>query len=143
MQQDAKTSLLNTISKVSRYREAARILYRAAKKIPLARQMIVVRVKLPEEAFSFASASTYSPVLLSTVTRIDQQYHQQRLSSRVCHLLNTTEEKAAGQFSEQVHRTLREAKAQLVTHCQLQKPKFPPRVFCSSKDACFLCGSLM
>ena len=34
MQRDEKTSLLNTISKVARYREAARILYRTAKKIP-------------------------------------------------------------------------------------------------------------
>lgn len=147
MQRDEKASLLNTISKVARYREAARILYRTAKRIPLARQMIVVPVKLPKEAFSFASASAYSPVLLSTVTRIDQQYHQQRLFSRVCHLLNTTGEKAAGQFSEQVHRTLREAKihaeVQLVTHCELQKLKIPPRVFCSSKDACFLCSSLI
>ena len=109
--------------------------------------MKVVPVKLPEEAFSFASASTYSSVLLSTVTRIDQQYHQQKLFSRVCHLLNTTEENAACQFSEQVHRTLREAKihaeVQLVTYCELQKPKIPPRVFCSSKDACFFCSSLI
>lgn len=147
MQRDEKTSLFNIISKIARYREAARILYRIAKKSLLARQMIVVPVKLPEEAFSFASTGTYSPVLLSTVTRIDQQYHQHRLFSRVCHLLNTTGEKAAGQFSEQVYRTLREAKihaeVQLITHCELQKPKIPPRVFCSSKDACFLCSSLI
>ena len=81
MQRDEKASLLNTISKVAHYREAARILYCTAKRIPLARQMIVVPVKLPKEAFSFASASAYSPVLLSTVTCIDQQYHQQRLFS--------------------------------------------------------------
>ena len=84
MQQDAKISLLNTISKVARYREAGRILYRTAKKIHSARQMTAVPVKLPEEAFYFASDSTYTPALLSTVTRIDQQYRQHKLFSRVC-----------------------------------------------------------
>ena len=147
MQHNAKISLLNTISKVARYREAARILYRTAKKIPSARQMTAVPVKLPEEAFSFASYNTYTPSLLSTVTRIDKQYHHHKLFSRVCHLLNTTVEEASSQFSGQVRRTLREAKIhaeiQLVTYCELQKPKLPPRVFCSSKDACFLCSSFI
>lgn len=102
--------------------------------------MTAVPVKLPEEAFSFASYNTYTPSLLSTVTRIDKQYHQHKLFSQVCHLLNTTVEEASSQFSGQVRRTLREAKIhaeiQLVTYCELQKPKLPPRVFCSSKDAC-------
>lgn len=36
MQHNAKISLLNTISKVARYQEAARMLYHTAKKIPSA-----------------------------------------------------------------------------------------------------------
>jgi len=47
----SRKNLLNIISKVARYREAARFLYRTAKKIPLVRQMKIVFVNLPQNAF--------------------------------------------------------------------------------------------
>jgi len=46
-----RKNLLNIISKVARYREAARFLYRTAKEIPLVRQMKIVLVSLPQHAF--------------------------------------------------------------------------------------------
>ncbi|KAK9433830.1 hypothetical protein V1505DRAFT_362265 [Lipomyces doorenjongii] len=62
-----RQSLLNIISKVARYRETARVLYGTAKKFPLARQMKVVLVDLPQEAFYRVPANEYSPVLATNV----------------------------------------------------------------------------
>lgn len=140
----AKISLQNVISKVARYRESARLLYRTAKKFVIARRMKSIPIKLPQETFSFPLVSKPASVLRSTVDRIDQKYRKQKEFNEIWKLLNITSEEATRQFSSQVHRTLRDAKIhaeiQLIAHYELERPVFLPRVICSSKDACVLCN---
>ena len=51
----SRINLLNIINKVARYREAARILYRTAQKVPPARRMKIVVVNLPRPSLSTIS----------------------------------------------------------------------------------------
>ncbi|GMF78496.1 unnamed protein product [Aspergillus oryzae] len=147
LQNEAKKSFLNTIGKVSRYAEAPRILRRIAKRFRVARYMTAVPVNLPKEAFCIPTKGTYAPDIGSSVARIDHQYSDRKRLNRVYHLLGYTEAQSASLFSEQVLRTLREAKIhaeiQLVIYCELQRPTLFPRVVCSSKDACFLCSTFI
>jgi len=143
----SRKNLLNIISKVARYREAARFLYRTAKKIPLVRQMKIVLVSLPQNAFQNIPANQCSPILPSTVSRINALYKQQWNVGQVCRLLNVSEVKANNQFVQRTRKTLKDAKihaeVQLLFYCELEAFKLPPRVFCSTKDACFLCNAFI
>ncbi|PLB48227.1 hypothetical protein P170DRAFT_359999 [Aspergillus steynii IBT 23096] len=147
LQNEAKESFLNAIGKVSRYAEAPRILRRIAKRFRSARYMTAIPVKLPKDAFCLPSNGAYAPDIGSSVARIDHQYSDRKRLNRVFHLLGYTEAQSASLFSGQVLRTLREAKIhaeiQLIIYCELQRPAFPPRVICSSKDACFLCSAFI
>ena len=147
LQDEAKKSFRNVIGKVSRYAEAPRILRRIAKRFRVARYMRAIPVKLPKDSFCIPPNGPYAPDIGSCVARIDRQYSDRKRLNRVYHLLGYTEAQSASLFSEQVHRTLREAKihaeVQLLIYCELQKPAFFPRVVCSSKDACFLCNAFI
>jgi hypothetical protein len=147
MDPSSRKNLLNIISKVARYREAARFLYRTAKKIPLVRQMKIVLVSLPQNAFQKIPANQYSPTLPSTVSRINAQHRQQWNVGQVCRLLNIGEVEANDQFVHQTRKTLKDAKIhaeiQLLFYCELEAFNLPPRVFCSTKDACFLCNTFI
>ena len=146
MDPSSKTNLLNIISKVARYREAARFLYRTAKKSSLARNMKIVLVNLPEEAFQKGPINQYTPTLSSTISRIGTPHGQWNLS-HICTLLKTTKLEASQQFVQQTKKTLKEAEIhaeiQLLFYCELLSSKLPPRVICSSKDACFLCNAFI
>lgn len=143
----SRKNLLNIISKVARYREAARFLYRTAKKIPLVRQMKIVLVSLPQNAFQKIPANQFSPTLPSTVSRINALHRQQWNVGQVCRLLNIREVEANDQFVQQTRKTLKDAKIhaeiQLLFYCEFEAFKLPPRVFCSTKDACFLCNAFI
>lgn len=72
----SRRNLVNIVSKVSRYREAARVLCRTAKQIPSLRRAKVRRAKvvpvnLPKEAFNRVSVGNYTPQLASTIARIN------------------------------------------------------------------------
>ncbi|KAJ0426740.1 hypothetical protein BJY00DRAFT_320396 [Aspergillus carlsbadensis] len=142
MDPSSRKSLLNIISKVSRYWEAARFLYRLAKKSPLARAMITVPVRLPKEVFSIPASGGYTPDLRSKTTEATGS--QQKLLQEICAILKLSQEDALKKYSCQVIRTLSTAKIhaemQLIAHCELESPGILPRVICSSKDACFLCN---
>ncbi|KAL4864641.1 hypothetical protein BDV12DRAFT_205596 [Aspergillus spectabilis] len=141
---DSRKSLLNIISKVSRYWEAARFLYCMAKKSPLARAMTTVPVRLPEEAFSYPKISGYAPDLRSKITEATPRGSQQKLLKEICAILKISQQDAVNKYSCQVIRTLSTAKIhaeiQLIAHCELGNPGISPRVICLSKDACFLCN---
>lgn len=147
LQDDEKKSFLNAIGKVSRYAETPRILRRTAKKFSVARNITAIPVKLPRDAFYTPMADTYAPNIESSVNRIDPQYSKPKKLSRVYHLLGYGDAESVSLFSEQVHGTLQEAKihaeVQLIIYCELQRPRFFPRVVCSSKDACFLCSAFI
>lgn len=147
MDPSARQSFINTVDKVSRYREAARFLYRMAKKVPLARKMRTVPVHLPKDAFMNPSINTYTPDLLKKVTEASQKGRQQKLLKEICCRLGLSEQEAKDRFCRQVKNTLTQAKihaeVQIIAYCESQSQLVLPRVICSSKDACFLCNQFL
>lgn len=141
----SKTNLANIIEKVSRYRDAARLLYRSAKKFPIIRNMVLVMAQLPEEAFRRMPIPEYKPVLASVITRFAVPRGQPQLD-HICRLLEIREDEANERFARQTVSALKEAKihaeVQLLFYSQLNSSSHPPRVVCSSKDTCFLCNTL-
>ncbi|KAF2685019.1 hypothetical protein K458DRAFT_486710 [Lentithecium fluviatile CBS 122367] len=146
MDPSARRNLFNIVSKVARYREAARFLYRTAKKFRSARQMKVLLAGLPEEAFHKVPADKYTPRLAPALMRMGAVYRQGELG-HICRLLKTTEPQANDQFANQTRKALTKAKIhaeiQLLFYCEMNTPRPPPRVICSSKDACFLCNAFI
>ncbi|KAK6956329.1 hypothetical protein Daesc_001605 [Daldinia eschscholtzii] len=148
MDPSSRAHLIRMISKVARYREAARFLYRMAKKTPLVRKMHLVPVQLPSKAFNRDLGINSKPDLKSTVSLVDEVRNEKDLA-QVCHLLNSTKKKANEQFTAQTRRILREAKIhaeiQLLYYCEFYRPPNThlPRVVCSSKDACWLCNEFI
>lgn len=151
----SKASLLNIIGKVSRYREAARVLYRMAKKFPIARDYDVLTVRISEDFFRRPSTTLPSPppTLASVLKRIQggtsnaARNKPEREIAQVCRLLRETEQKVNKRFVNQIAKTLKEAKihaeVQLVHHYDAHNEYPRPRVICSSKDACYLCNAFI
>ncbi|KAH8585628.1 hypothetical protein B0O99DRAFT_657209 [Bisporella sp. PMI_857] len=132
----SRKNLFNIISKVARYREAARFLYRTAKKIPLPASK-----RIPENS----GQPMYSD-LPSTVSRISA-LHQPWNVGQVCRLLDLSEVEANDLFARRTRKTLKDAKIhaeiQLLFYCELEASMLPHRVVCSTKDACFLCNAFI
>ncbi|KAH9873149.1 hypothetical protein J1614_005547 [Plenodomus biglobosus] len=146
MDPSSRRNFVNIVDKVSRYREAARYLYRTVKKFQIVRRMKSVIVDLPEEAFQRIPASNCDPDLTFTIKRITGGSRKPEIR-HLCHLLKITEQQLHDQFANQTRKTLREAKihaeVQLIYYCDGNTSSNPPRVICSSKDACFLCNVFM
>ncbi|CAO2651288.1 Nn.00g095850.m01.CDS01 [Neocucurbitaria sp. VM-36] len=147
MDPSSRQNLTNIVSKVSRYREAAHFLCRMAKRHRIVRQMKVTLANLPKEAFHKVLSNDHTPRLASTLIRINGR-HQRPDVSHLCRLMKTTEiQSPEEEFATQTRRTLRQGKIhaeiQLVYYCELNASRLPPRVICSSKDACFLCNAFI
>ncbi|PYI36394.1 hypothetical protein BP00DRAFT_483567 [Aspergillus indologenus CBS 114.80] len=144
MSPSARESMANIVGKVSRCREAARLLYRTAKGVPLARKMRTVPVYLPAEAFARPYTETYTPDLLKKIAEMSYRGTQQKLLKEICSVLKMNEKQAKNQFCRQVENNLKKAKihaeVQIIAYCELRSGWRLPRVICSSKDACFLCN---
>jgi hypothetical protein len=155
-----KKSLMNMVSKVARYFEAARFLFRTAKMFPIARRMQVSLATLPENAFLKTPVqSGYRlglPCMISRIQRLQNMKHIGQLLQigTITGLLRTTEEEAENDLTKQACTTLTtgkiHAEVQLVFYCDVlkkfegvEKNLLPPRVVCSSKKACFLCNLLV
>lgn len=147
MEPSCRDSLWNMITKVARYREAARILYRLARKFPVVRQATVVPVSLPKDAFARVPRNCYTPSLKATLARVDIENDMPRNTGKLFHSLGFQFGRAEHVFATQMRQILEEAKihaeVQIEWHCRIIAPKRPPRVICSSKDACFLCYNLV
>ena len=76
MDPSSRRNLFNIVSKVARYQEAARFLYRTAKDFRVVRQMNVVIVDLPEKAFINVPFDKHTPRLASTIMRISTAHRQ-------------------------------------------------------------------
>ncbi|CAJ2511764.1 Uu.00g073890.m01.CDS01 [Anthostomella pinea] len=145
----SRHNLRNTIKKVARYREAARVLYRTAKKFPAARAMSIHLVELPKESFDRVLIGDHRSSLQSIVSQLWGLRPDQKDLSRICGLMGTTEEHANKRIAAQTQRTLREGKihaeVQLIYYLELKKSdtQLRPRVVCSSKDACWLCNAFI
>lgn len=144
-----KRSLLNMINKVTRYREAARILYRMAKKFPITRKMRLVFAQLPVKAFERVSGgSGYIPKLDTSISSINGLSKSEKNFAFICELMESTDTDTNSRFVERAQKTLQEGKIhaeiQLLYHCKLYitHPR-RPRVVCSSKDACWLCNEFI
>ncbi|KAG5791733.1 hypothetical protein H9Q69_009218 [Fusarium xylarioides] len=61
MSPNLRTSLRNIISKVARYKEAARYLYRKARRFPSLRRAEIVPVTLQQQMFAKVEVNHYSP----------------------------------------------------------------------------------
>ncbi|KAH8759990.1 hypothetical protein F5883DRAFT_606458 [Diaporthe sp. PMI_573] len=113
----------------------------------VARQAKVVSVNLPEGVFARVPRSCYTPSLQSTLARINSENDVLHNTERVFHSLGIRLKDAERSFAQQTRQTLEKAKihaeVQLEWHCQTRNLKRPPRVICSSKDACFLCYKLI
>lgn len=142
----SRWNLLNIVSKVARYHEAARLLRSTAKKFPIARSMRIVIVSLPEKSFQRIPVSQYKAALQPTISRISPQHGKRKDLDRILHFLKVNELKANNQFAQDATKALKESKIhaeiQLLYHCKLNCSRLSPRVFCSSKNACFLCNAL-
>lgn len=150
MDPSRRTSLLNVIKKVARYRQAARFLYRTVFKEHNVNRLKAVAVNLPKEYFERPAPSSvdYYPRLSSALLRIHPKYAKEKTLGQIYRLLLTKEERSVDEdFSERVLKILNEAKIhaeiQLIAHCESWLSGgsvLPPRVICSSKDACYLCN---
>jgi hypothetical protein len=141
-------TLLNIIRKVSRYKEAAQVLHRIAKKFPLVRNIEIQLATLPQEAFDRPHHPTYSPSLPAVLSRLGKINGKQYNISQISRFMKNGKIKNPDdQFSEQTNRILQEAKIhaeiQLIAYCEIQSPPLFPRAIASSKDACFLCHAFI
>ncbi|KAI0440128.1 hypothetical protein F4803DRAFT_528485 [Xylaria telfairii] len=143
--------LVNMICKVSRYRESARILFRAARKSVLVRQMHVVVVELPNEAFKpLATSADYCPDIRTPVSRASNLTKSQKDVKQICDLLKISVQAADTEYGKRVGDTLKNSKIhaeiQLLYYYQitlLHGQLSLPRVICSSKSACWLCNAFI
>jgi hypothetical protein len=141
-------TLLNIIRKVSRYKEAARVLHRIAKKFPLVRNIEIQLATLPQEAFDRPLHPAYSPSLPAVLSRLGKINGKQYNISQISQFIKTGKTKnPSDQFSEQTVRILQDAKIhaeiQLIAYCEIKSPPLFPRAIGSSKDACFLCHAFI
>ncbi|TQV90528.1 hypothetical protein IF1G_10851 [Cordyceps javanica] len=138
-----RRNLLKMIYRVARYRDAARFLYRTAKKYPIVRVMEVVVVSLPQHTFRSLSVE-HQPDFVGTCARLQIAHGSQANVGRVARLLSQDEQTAEKLFTRQCTKTLMEGKIhaemQLVYYLETRRPKPAPRVVASSKMACFLCN---
>ena len=139
-----RKNLLNMLSKVARYKEASRFLFRLTRKIPLLRHMRAEMVQLTPEMFQAVTIEETLD-LSTTFDRIRTLGQQSTLSiNQVCHFLKVNVSEAETTFAARTRETLRHGKIhaeiQLLSFLTLNELELPPRVICSSKDACFLCN---
>ncbi|KAI0483268.1 hypothetical protein GGR56DRAFT_623612 [Xylariaceae sp. FL0804] len=138
---DERAFLVRTIRKVAEYYEAARWLYRAAKKRSVVRRMKIMPVRLDEAMFEKSSSESYKPTLQAVFSKSNTP---QSNMNTVCRLLEVDVAQAERSFISQVTKTLAESKIhaeiQLVYHIfELNPSPRPPRAVVSSKEACWLC----
>ncbi|KAK6825772.1 hypothetical protein PG987_013266 [Apiospora arundinis] len=147
MNPTTRKSLLDIIKKVARYRECARYLRRLATKNSLLRQMEVVLVQLDAEAFRRVPIEHLEPMFTTRLPQNTSKKGKRRHLENICRILDTTVPEASRDYARQTRKTLEEAKVhaeiQLLFHFELEKSELPPRVVCSSKDACFLCNTFI
>lgn len=149
MSPTARSGLLNAIKKVARYRIAARILYRAAKKFPIVQKMNFIPINLPEVAFQKVPATMQDPGrgISEALSRTTLSKRERKRMNLCYGYLKIDQEQASQRFRVQKTQTLHGAKihaeVQLVFFCEANNFQPPPRVISSSKDACFLCNALI
>ncbi|KAK1705589.1 hypothetical protein BDP67DRAFT_531225 [Colletotrichum lupini] len=150
MAPSSKTSLCNMISKIARYREVSRHIYRTAKKYPIARSADVVTVNLTsfvQGAYGRMGAYERDPKLTTALSRNGITKGPDRVLRNAWSQENDQDVNVV--FEKQAKDVLKNAKVhaevQLIYHYHLKSrhSDLPPRVIRSSKDACYLCNAFI
>ncbi|KAJ9142119.1 hypothetical protein NKR23_g7368 [Pleurostoma richardsiae] len=143
--QESRSTILDSMRKIARYREAARFLYRRAKKYPILQNAHATQVRLDASVFP-QSPEGYLPDLTSAIVRFEEQG---------CHVSNAIavkrlRKKPAAknrQFSDKVFEGVKHAKIhaeiQILAHYELHPVQRPPRYIASNMDACYLCWTFI
>lgn len=142
--------LLNIVSKVSRYRKAAGVLYKIAKKYPMVQNMRLQLATLPREAYNRVE----NPSSLPNFQDIGQLlglinghcYNASRISQYMKPLKNQKDPNET--LLRETQKTLKESKVhseiQLIAYCEIASTHgLFPRAIASSKDACYLCSAFI
>lgn len=147
MDPSARVSLMNIIVKVGRYKEAARYLYRSTRGASYANDMKVILVEPSPEAFLRPAAIQSNISIASTIERIRSSNKLKWKIEDIIHLLHEKQPDVDTVFVQRVRKIIKEAKIhaeiQLLSYISLKKARLPPRVICSTKDACFLCNKFI
>ncbi|KAJ5129597.1 uncharacterized protein N7515_005636 [Penicillium bovifimosum] len=138
----SRSSFLNIIRKISRYWEAARKLYRTAKKFPLVRNMEIQLANLPKKAFEGQIDTSKFPDLCSSLSKLGLAKGQ-RSVPLLCRNLKIDENAARARHKGAQNRQKLHAEIQIIAFCEMQARRPFPRVVSSSKDACFLCNTFI
>lgn len=83
MDPSCRENLWNIVTKVARYREAVRLLYRMAKRFLVVRRVRAISTDLPEDAFVRLPRDGYMLCLLSTLARIKEQNNMPQAPERI------------------------------------------------------------
>lgn len=142
----SRKSVLNIVRKIARYREAVRILCRAARKHSLVQNAKVIAVQLPRNAFNRPVPNNPATTLDSALLRFPAS-RKRGAADDIFRLLQVQRDEAERLYANQVKKSSREAKfhaeIQIIFYCEMNPTIKAPRVVCSSKDACFLCNAFI
>jgi hypothetical protein len=148
MDPNAREGLVICTKKLARYREAARFLFRVAKKVKVFQKVKIVPIHLGHTTFHSPSESHQTPpTLKSALLRIFEGQEPLLKAQLVCRILKKTEQNIDQDLSETFIRTRDESKihaeVQLALHYELSPVPCPPRIIASNKDACYLCNTFI
>ncbi|KAJ5346852.1 uncharacterized protein N7506_000105 [Penicillium brevicompactum] len=141
--------LCNIIRKVSRYHEAARILYHIAKRHPVVRNMKLQLATLPQVAYDRLNSPSHVAKLEDLVPLLGIINGHRYDVSQISRCMAPSKIKFSHEmFSQETQKALEESKIhseiQLIAFCEIESsPELFPRVIASSKDACFLCNAFI
>lgn len=147
MDPSSRDRLLDCLSKIARYRECARFLCRKAEKLPMLRNVEVLKVQYAARARDDAFPSPTTVDFERSLRRF--QYGGKPLNiSTLPGWLEQAAKTVRGSFPNDVNRIRREAKVhaevQLLVHYDNAGDEVvPPRILASNKDACCLCHNLI
>lgn len=147
MDPKARDRLLSCFSKIARYRECARLLCRRAGKIPMLRNIVVQQVQSAAQTGA-GSFPTYTPVDLEQSLERFQYNEQPVRISTLPDWLRKIAMSSKSSFSKTVVMIQKQSKVhaeiQLLAHYDNASDDVVlPRILAASKDACYLCHSLI
>lgn len=148
MPKTSRERLLSCLDKIARYREIAKFLCREAETVSMLRNATIESLKLPAETFARFSGIAYNGTVASALDRVSSKEKSVRGHMLPSWLRATLKATSGADFASDVQQTLREAKIhaeiQILTHYEgAATAVLRPRVIASSKDACYLCHTLI
>lgn len=143
----SRDRLLDCLSKMTRYRECARFLCRNAEQFPMLRNVNVQKVQ-------YAAQAERDPFGSPTTVNFEQSLGRFQHGGQPVQIstlpgwLTEAAMSLRSSFTKDVNKIRREAKVhaevQLLVHYDnVSHEVVPPRILASSKDACYLCHSLI